>query len=72
MPFPTYEANMYPPNVDIHAEHAIRVLAYDLWERAGRPKGLDSSGSSWADHFWFQAQKHLSNARDSERKRNAA
>jgi hypothetical protein len=72
MPCPTYEANMYPPKVDIHAEQAIRMLAYELWERAGRPKGLDSSGGSWADYFWYQAQNHLSNTRDSGRKRNAA
>jgi len=62
-----YAATRNPADVDSHMEQAIRTLAYELWERAGRPEGLDSSGASWADHFWFQAQNHLFNPSDRER-----
>jgi hypothetical protein len=38
-----------PTKVD---ENAIGQLAYQLWERAGRPTGSDQ-------HFWFEAEKQL-------------
>lgn len=28
----------------------IRMIAYDLWEKSGRPEGM-------ADHFWYEAEK---------------
>ena len=33
-------------------EKAIGLLAYQLWEKAGRPSGSDQ-------HFWFEAEKQL-------------
>lgn len=33
-------------------ENAVRVLAYELWERAGRPKARDAE-------FWFAAEARL-------------
>ena len=38
-----------PTKVD---EKAIGLLAYQLWEKAGRPTGSDQ-------HFWFEAEKQL-------------
>ena len=38
-----------PTKVD---EKAIGLLAYQLWEKAGRPSGSDQ-------HFWFEAEKQL-------------
>ena len=66
MPYPTYAANVLRQDIDCHVEHGIRVRAYKLWVRAGRPEGLDSLGRSWADHFWFQAQNELSNTSEGE------
>jgi hypothetical protein len=33
-------------------DKAIGLLAYQLWEKAGRPSGSDQ-------HFWFEAEKQL-------------
>jgi len=66
MQYMTYEAGMDPPHVDGQSVQAIRVRAYELWEEAGRPEGVDASGGSWADHFWFQAERQLFNLNDSE------
>jgi len=33
-------------------EHEVRILAYELWEKAGKPHGHDR-------HFWLIAEQTL-------------
>lgn len=66
MPHPHYADSPAPavvhPDRDCHVDHALRVLAYKLWEKAGRPEGMDTAGKSWADHFWLMAEAALHNS----------
>lgn len=76
MPDPHYATSLAPSVVhydrDCHTDHAIRVRAYELWEEAGRPTGLDEAGNSWADRFWrlaeeeFRTDAHLPDPASSE------
>jgi hypothetical protein len=59
VPFVTYESGQVDPTRDCHADHAISMLAYELWDQAGRPEGAHPSGKSWADHFWLLAESGL-------------
>jgi hypothetical protein len=72
MPHPNYATSLAPavvrPDHDCHIDHALRVRAYELWEQAGRPEGLDPAGKSWSDHFWQQAEVELHVPVASERK----
>jgi hypothetical protein len=36
-------------------ENLVRILAYELWETAGRPPGRD-------EHFWFSAESQIKQA----------
>ncbi len=38
--------------MDTERERAVRELAYDLWERAGRPEG-------GAEGYWYEAERQL-------------
>jgi len=62
MPTPNYEEGLLVPGQDCHTDYAIRTLAYELWEKAGRPEGTHSSGKSWADYFWALAEDELRRA----------
>ncbi|MDP9174582.1 MAG: DUF2934 domain-containing protein [Planctomycetota bacterium] len=68
MPDPHYAASFVYSDLDCHIELALRVRAYELWENAGRPDGLDPVGKSWADHFWQLAEAELHAPVASERK----
>ena len=63
MPDPHYAASLAPtvvhPDRDCHVDHGLRLRAYELWEKAGRPQGLDPVGKSWADHFWQLAEAEV-------------
>jgi hypothetical protein len=66
MPHPHYADSLAPavvhPGRDCHVDHALRALAYELWEKAGRPEGADPAGKPWADHFWLLAEAALHNS----------
>ena len=38
--------------MDLERDRQIREIAYDLWEKAGRP-------AEGADQFWYQAERQL-------------
>ena len=38
--------------MDTERERRIRELAYDLWERDGRPEG-------GADEYWYEAERRI-------------
>jgi len=63
MPLPNYAASFPPvvvhPDRDCHVDHALRARAYELWENAGRPEGLDQAAKPWADHFWLLAEEEF-------------
>lgn len=67
MPYPSYEASADPEGGDWHLEWAIRSCAYELWEKAGRPEGVDASGRPLADHFWHTAKAELAKATERRR-----
>ena len=45
-------------------EKAVRELAYELWEQAGRPDGR-------SDEFWFAARAELESGAPAAEKREA-
>jgi len=65
MPDPHYAASVGPavvhPDRDCHVDHALRLRAYELWETAGRPDGLNDAGKPWSDHFWLLAEEEIRN-----------
>jgi hypothetical protein len=58
---PTEKTAQVVPEVSV-ADHAgtIRIRAYDLWERGGRPYDYAAQ-----EGFWFDAEKELTAARTS-------
>jgi len=51
--------------MDGPTEQEIRTLAYQMWEEAGRPEGLDQS-------FWYEAEQSLLKRQRKEESREEA
>ena len=60
MPPSQYGLHDQSPARRSRAHHDVEIVAYELWEKAGRPEGMRSGAESWQDYFWHQAENQLS------------
>jgi hypothetical protein len=59
MTYPTYEQHSDEGARQAQAHREVQVLAYSLWEHAGRPAGLRTPGEPWQDFFWRRAEEEV-------------